>query len=52
LIVSQLNVEVEWLALLLYIREIPDSNLGLKTGYPKFSEIFLSPNAGIISYIK
>jgi hypothetical protein len=28
------NVVVEWLALLLCIREVPDSNLGPETGYP------------------
>jgi hypothetical protein len=28
------NIMVEWLALLLYIQKILDSNLGLKTGYP------------------
>jgi hypothetical protein len=27
------NILVEWLALLLRIREVPDSNLGLATGY-------------------
>jgi hypothetical protein len=28
------KVILEWLALLLRIREVPGSNLGLKTGYP------------------
>jgi hypothetical protein len=28
------NIEAEWLALLLRIREVLDSNLGLDTGYP------------------
>jgi hypothetical protein len=28
------NVMVKWLALLLHIWEIPDSNLGLKTNHP------------------
>jgi hypothetical protein len=28
------NVMVEWLALLLHIRKVPGSNLGLQTGYP------------------
>jgi hypothetical protein len=28
------NVEVEWLTLLLRIREVPVSNLGLENGYP------------------
>jgi hypothetical protein len=32
------NTVVEWLALLFHIREIPDSNISLETGYP---EIFL-----------
>jgi hypothetical protein len=33
------NVVVEWLILLHFIREVPESNLGLETGYPdwKFS---------------
>jgi hypothetical protein len=29
-----LNMAVEWLALLLRIREFPGSNLGPETGYP------------------
>jgi hypothetical protein len=28
------NVVVEWLKHLLHILEVPDSNLGLRTGYP------------------
>jgi hypothetical protein len=28
------NVIVEWLALVLCIREVPGSNLGTETGYP------------------
>jgi hypothetical protein len=28
------TVVVEWLALLLRIRKVPGSNLGLETGYP------------------
>jgi hypothetical protein len=28
------NIVVEWLALLVRIREVPGSNLGLQTGYP------------------
>jgi hypothetical protein len=38
------NVMVEWLALLLRIREVPGSNLGPETGYPdRFFVVFLSP---------
>jgi hypothetical protein len=29
-----LNIVVEWLALLLRIWKVSDSNLGLETGYP------------------
>jgi hypothetical protein len=31
-----LNFVVEWLALLLRIREVPASNLGSETGYPDY----------------
>jgi hypothetical protein len=37
------NVVVEWLPLLLYIREFPGSNLGPETGYSEFFVVFLSP---------
>jgi hypothetical protein len=39
------NVVVEWLILLLCIREVPESNLGLETGYPgwKFSSFSSVP---------
>jgi hypothetical protein len=33
-VIFTLNVLVEWLTLLLNIREIPGSNLGPETGYP------------------
>jgi hypothetical protein len=37
------NVVVEWLTLLLRIREVPGSNLGPDTGYPdRVFVIFLS----------
>jgi hypothetical protein len=42
---------VKWLTLLFNIREVPHSNLGLKTGYPKFFRgfpQFLQANARII----
>jgi hypothetical protein len=40
----ELNVVVEWLALLLPIREVPGSNLGPETGCPDRSfVVFLSP---------
>jgi hypothetical protein len=45
------NVVVERLALLLRTREVPDSNLGPKTGYPEVFRDFLeSPqvNSGIV----
>jgi hypothetical protein len=29
-----LNIEVKWIALLLHVQKIPDSNSGLKTSYP------------------
>jgi hypothetical protein len=29
------KVVVEWLTILLHIREVPDSNLGPETGYPE-----------------
>jgi hypothetical protein len=29
------NVLIEWLTFLLYIREVPVSNLGLEIGYPE-----------------
>jgi hypothetical protein len=32
--VPQPNVGVEWLTLLLLIREVPGSNLDMDTGYP------------------
>jgi hypothetical protein len=31
---QSLNVVVEWLTLLLHIREVPGSNLSPETGYP------------------
>jgi hypothetical protein len=38
------NVVVEWLTLLFGIWEVPDSNLGPETGYPRrFSVVFLGP---------
>jgi hypothetical protein len=38
------NVAVEWLALLLGIRDVPRLDLGQKTGYPdRFFVAFLSP---------
>jgi hypothetical protein len=49
------NVVVEWLTLLLRIREVPDSNMGLKTGYPgRFLVFFQSfqGNAGIVPYVR
>jgi hypothetical protein len=45
------NITVEWLALLLCIREVPGSNLGPETGYPEvFCGFPLSfqANAGIV----
>jgi hypothetical protein len=38
------NVEVEWLTLLLRIREVRGSNLGPDSGYPEFIVPFLSPS--------
>jgi hypothetical protein len=51
LIAQSLNVVVEWLALLLRIREVPGSNLGQDTSCPEFVRGFpqsLQPNAGIV----
>jgi hypothetical protein len=45
------QVVVKWLTLLFNIREVPHSNLGLKTGYPKFFlgfPQFLQANARIV----
>jgi hypothetical protein len=39
----QPNDVVEWLKLLLRIREVPGSNLGTQTGYPQFLFILFSP---------
>jgi hypothetical protein len=41
-----MNIMVEWLALLLHIREIPGSNLDLETRNPdlRFFVVFLSPS--------
>jgi hypothetical protein len=37
------EVVVEWLTLLLRIREVPASNLDLETGYSECFVVFLSP---------
>jgi hypothetical protein len=42
------NVLVEWLTLLLTIREVPGSNLGRETGYPDFFLVLLSPSRLIL----
>jgi hypothetical protein len=34
---------IEWLTLLLHIREIPGSNLSPDTGYPEVFEVFFFP---------
>jgi hypothetical protein len=38
------SIVVEWLALLLCIRDVPGSNLGPETGYPEVFVVFLSPS--------
>jgi hypothetical protein len=44
LMVVEVTVSVEWLTLLLRIREVPDSDLGPNTGYrERLNVIFLSP---------
>jgi hypothetical protein len=34
MLLEQLNVAVEWVTLLLLIRQVPDSNPGPETSYP------------------